>query len=113
VPPRRGFFFWPVEPNVARASRAGREPHNRVSEPIPLSRLGPSITSGPSDVELAMNSRSDSPEPIDHKTCRSICDAVGERLQRDLVPVRSELPPDLAQLMEELRRRDRSASRSS
>ena len=59
------------------------------------------------DVELVMNSRIDSSfELIDHKTCRSICDAVGERLQRDL-PARPELPPYLAQLMDELRRRDR------
>jgi hypothetical protein len=47
-------------------------------------------------------------EVIDHKTCRSICDAVGERLQRDL-PAKSELPPYLAQLMDELRRRDHDA----
>jgi hypothetical protein len=47
-------------------------------------------------------------ELIDHKTCRSICDAVGERLQRDL-PAKSELPPYLAQLMDELRRRDHDA----
>ena len=54
-----------------------------------------------------MNSRIDSSfELIDHKTCRSICDGVGERLQRDL-PAKSELPPYLAQLMDELRRRDR------
>ena len=54
-----------------------------------------------------MNSRN--PEFIDHRTCRSICDAVGERLQRDLPPpTKNELPPYLAQLMEELRRQDRS-----
>ena len=54
-----------------------------------------------------MNSRIDSSfEFIDHKTCRSICDAVGERLQRDL-PTKPELPPYLTQLMDELRRRDR------
>lgn len=45
-------------------------------------------------------------ELIDHKTCRSICDAVGERLQRSLPPQRSELPTHLEQLMEKLRRRD-------
>jgi hypothetical protein len=45
-------------------------------------------------------------EEIDGKTCRSICDAVGERLQRDLRPDSSELSPRLEQLMDELRRRD-------
>jgi hypothetical protein len=55
-----------------------------------------------------MASRIDSSfELIDHKTCRSICDAVGERLQQNLRPIQSELPPHLAELMDELRRRDR------
>ncbi|HEY0568990.1 MAG TPA: hypothetical protein VGD13_12840 [Xanthobacteraceae bacterium] len=45
-------------------------------------------------------------ESIDHRTCRSICDAVGERLQQHLRPLRSELPAHLARLMDELRRRD-------
>jgi hypothetical protein len=45
-------------------------------------------------------------EEIDGKTCRSICDAVGERLQRDLRPDSSDLSPRLKQLMDELRRRD-------
>jgi len=49
-----------------------------------------------------------SPEFIDHKTWRSICDAVGERLQQNLRPAKSELPANLAQLIEELRRRDGS-----
>jgi hypothetical protein len=54
-----------------------------------------------------MASRIDSSfELIDHKTCRSICDAVGERLQQNLRPIQSELPPHLAELMDELRRRD-------
>jgi hypothetical protein len=57
-----------------------------------------------------MNSRIDSSyELIDHKTCRSICDAVGERLQQDLRPIKSDLPPHLADLMDELRRRDHIA----
>ena len=60
-------------------------------------------------MELAMNSRTDSNfELIDHKTCRSICDAIGERLQQSLPPIKSELPPHLAHLMDELRERDRS-----
>jgi hypothetical protein len=44
-------------------------------------------------------------EHIDHKTSRSICDAVGERLQQNLPPERS-LTPDLQRLMDELRRRE-------
>jgi hypothetical protein len=54
-----------------------------------------------------MNSRiTDISEQIDRKTCRSICDAVGERLQRDLRPVPSHLSSHLQHLMDELRRRD-------
>jgi hypothetical protein len=54
-----------------------------------------------------MNSRiTDTSEQIDRKTYRSICDAVGERLQQDLRPVSSHLSSHLEYLMEELRRRD-------
>jgi hypothetical protein len=42
---------------------------------------------------------------IDHKTCQSICDAVGERLQQSMRP-ETELSPRLRELMDELRRRD-------
>ena len=44
-------------------------------------------------------------EQIDHKTCVSICDAIGERLQQNLRPD-AELSPRLRELVEELRRRD-------
>jgi hypothetical protein len=44
-------------------------------------------------------------EEIDHKTSRSICDAVGERLQQHMRPERA-LPKPLLQLIEQLRRRD-------
>jgi hypothetical protein len=44
-------------------------------------------------------------EQIDHKTCVSICDAIGERLQQNLRP-ETELSPRLRELVEELRRRD-------
>ena len=44
-------------------------------------------------------------EPIDHKTCASICDAVGERLQQGMRP-ETELSPRLRQLLDELRKRD-------
>lgn len=53
-----------------------------------------------------MNARinSDSDE-LDHKTCVSICDAVGERLQQSLRP-EAELSPRLSELIEEFRRRE-------
>jgi len=44
-------------------------------------------------------------EQIDHKTCVSICGAVGERLQQSLRPD-PELSPRLRELVNELRRRD-------
>jgi hypothetical protein len=48
----------------------------------------------------------DNIEQMDYKTSRSICDAVGERLQKDLRPERSDLSPHLKELLNELRRRD-------
>lgn len=45
-------------------------------------------------------------EALDRKTSRSICEAVGERLQRSLPPDSSRLPSPLEQLMDELRKRD-------
>ncbi|MEI9923363.1 MAG: hypothetical protein WDN50_07385 [Bradyrhizobium sp.] len=48
----------------------------------------------------------DDSEGIDRETSRSICDAVGERLQRDLRPETSGLSSHLQHLMDELRRRD-------
>jgi hypothetical protein len=45
-------------------------------------------------------------EQIDRKTCRSICDAVGERLRQNLRPDSSRLSSHLQHLMDELRRRD-------
>ena len=44
-------------------------------------------------------------EQIDHRTCQSICDAVGERLQQSFRP-ETELSSRLRELMDELRRRD-------
>jgi hypothetical protein len=53
-----------------------------------------------------MNPRiSDDFEQIDHKTCVSICDAIGERLQQSLRP-ENNLSPRLNELIAELRRRD-------
>jgi hypothetical protein len=57
-------------------------------------------------LELAMDSRiNDDFEAIDHRTARSICDAVGERLQQSMRP-EARLTPRLQQLVNELIRRD-------
>ena len=65
------------------------------------------------NAELAMNSRiDDDSEEIDRKTSRSICDAVGERLQRSLRPETSGLSSHLQHLMDELRRRDEGSNRA-
>jgi hypothetical protein len=54
-----------------------------------------------------MNSRiNDNSEQIDRKTSRSICDAVGERLQQDLRPESLRPSSYLQHLVDELRRRD-------
>jgi hypothetical protein len=53
-----------------------------------------------------MNSRiTDHSEQIDHKTSRSICDAIGERLKQNLRPD-AGLSTHLQHLIDELRRRD-------
>lgn len=44
-------------------------------------------------------------EHIDHKTCVSICGAIGERLQQSFRP-ETDLSPRLRELIDELRRRD-------
>ena len=54
-----------------------------------------------------MNSRiTDNSEGIDRKTSRSICEAVGERLQESLRPEPAGLSSHLQHLMDELRERD-------
>jgi hypothetical protein len=45
---------------------------------------------------------------IDHKTSRSICDAVGERLRQELQPEASRPSTHLQYLLDELRRRENS-----
>jgi hypothetical protein len=61
-----------------------------------------------------MNGRiNDSSEGMDRKTSRSICDAVGERLQQRLRPESSSLSSHLQHLMNELRRRDEEAGLGS
>jgi hypothetical protein len=47
-------------------------------------------------------------EQIDRRTSRSICDAVGERLQQSLRP-EPRLPTHLEQLLSELERRERDS----
>jgi hypothetical protein len=56
---------------------------------------------------MMTNRVDDDSEMMDRATSRSICNAVGERLQRDLRL--DAMPPSsrLEHLMEELRRRDR------
>jgi hypothetical protein len=57
--------------------------------------------------ELAMNSRTVDPfDQIDHATCRSICKAIGERLQQNMRADTSTLSPHLRDLMDQLRERD-------
>jgi hypothetical protein len=57
-------------------------------------------------LELVMDSRINPAfEQIDHRTSRSICDAVGERLKQNMRP-ETELSPHLQRLVDELRRRD-------
>ena len=48
----------------------------------------------------------DDTDEIDGKTSRSICNAVGERLQQSMRPDFSRLPKRLRHLMDELRQRD-------
>ena len=52
------------------------------------------------------NQNTDPLEPIDRKTSRSICQAVGERLQQTLRPDSTRLSSYLQHLLDELRRRD-------
>ena len=57
-------------------------------------------------LELLMDSRINPVfDQIDHRTSRSICDAVGERLQQNMRP-ETELSPRLQQLVNELIRRE-------
>ena len=51
-------------------------------------------------------------ESIDHRTSRSIRDAVGERLQQDLRPQFMAPAPELDRLLDEFRRREHEDSGS-
>ncbi len=55
--------------------------------------------------EPVMGRITDSTETIDYRTSRSICDAVGERLQQNLRP-EAELSQPLRRLIDQLRRHD-------
>jgi hypothetical protein len=62
---------------------------------------------------LMMTSRTnDDSETMDPATSRSICKAVGERLQRDLRLDAMPASSHLEHLMDELRRRDESLQRN-
>ena len=54
---------------------------------------------------MSMNGPS-TDDPIDGKTSRSICNAVGERLQQSIRPDFSRLPERLRHLMDALRQQD-------
>ena len=69
------------------------------------------ITSLNTKRDSLMNCRNDNGEQLDRKTSRSICDAVGKRLQQDLRPEESALPSHLEHLMDELRKQDASGRR--
>jgi hypothetical protein len=54
-----------------------------------------------------MNSQTIEPfDQIDHATCRTIRNAIGERLQQNFRPDTSALSSQLRHLMDELRKRD-------
>lgn len=59
------------------------------------------------------NRINDDNEPIDHKTSRSICEAVAQRLKENLRLEPSRLSSHLSYLVEELRRRENSGARSN
>ncbi len=48
-------------------------------------------------------------EEIDRKTSRSICDAVGERLQQSLKPHVMAPAPEIDRLLDKMRKRERDA----
>jgi hypothetical protein len=52
------------------------------------------------------NPNADDIEPLDHQCSRSICEAVGVRLQQMLRPDRTDTSSYLQHLVDELRKRD-------
>jgi hypothetical protein len=63
--------------------------------------------------EHAMTRLESHSEEIDRKTSRSICDAVGRRLQQSLPPHFMPAAPELDRLIEEMRRRERESGAST
>ena len=64
--------------------------------------------------QCVMDNRiNDDNEPIDHKTSRSICEAVAQRLKENLRLDPSRLSSHLSYLVEELRRRENDGARSN
>ena len=59
------------------------------------------------------NRINDDNEPIDHKTSRSICEAVAQRLKENLRLEPSRLTSHLSYLVEEFRRRENDGARSN
>ena len=54
-----------------------------------------------------MNSRTiEAFDQIDHATCRTICNAIGERLRQNFRPETSALSSELQHLMDQLRKRE-------
>jgi hypothetical protein len=58
------------------------------------------------------NTNADDAEMLDHRSSRSICDAVGERLHQALRPD-SGMTPYLQHLVDELRKRDAADDQKS
>ena len=100
--------------NLYKISQNSQEPA-RYRKPIPAQRLGmPSPDRiNRQGTELAMKSlNADDAELLDQRSSRSICDAVGERLQQTLRPD-SGISPYLQHLVDELRRRDEADGQKS
>lgn len=79
-------------------------PGETILEPMTWYRIDTSKTRNLAMAGLFANDT----EQIDRRTSRSICDAVGERLQQSLRP-EPRLPTHLEQLMDELRKRERES----
>jgi hypothetical protein len=100
--------------NLYKISQNSQEPA-RDRKPIPAQRLGmPSPDRiNRQGTELVMKSlNADDAELLDQRSSRSICDAVGERLQQTLRPD-SGISPYLQHLVDELRRRDEADGQKS
>jgi hypothetical protein len=54
---------------------------------------------------------SDGDEHLDRNTSAAICNAIGERLRRDLGPDAQSLPSGLQALMDEMQRQDAEGTR--